>query len=117
MPELPSIPWLIIVTGAIIVFAILSLILRTKTRRSRLWEHIGSNDNQREIPRWVIAEFAKLPGSHGTDLIDYPEPGGVLHFRGRRFHYKIEMGKQSWQVYRRRRFIPYRSRRRRRRNA
>ena len=117
MSELSSIPWLIIVTGAIIGFAILSLILRTKTRRSRLWEHIGSNDDLRGIPRWVIAEFAKLPGSQGTDLIDYPEPGGVLHFRGRRFHYKIEMGKQSWQVYRRRRFIPYRSRRRRRRNA
>ena len=117
MSELSSIPWLIIVTGAIIGFAILFLILRTKTRSSRKWEYIGNNDDLRGIPRWVIAEFAKLPGSLGTDLIDYPEPGGVLHFRGRRFRYKIEMGKQSWQVYRRRRFIPYRSRSRRRRNG
>lgn len=117
MSELPSIPWLIIGTGAIVAFAILSLILRSKTFHSRKWEYIGNNNDQREIPRWVIAEFAKLPGSQGTDLIDYPEPGGTLHFRGRRFRYKIEMGKQSWYVYRRRRFIPYRRRRRRRRNG
>ena len=65
------------------------------------WELIGDNRNTAKIPQWVITAFAKVPGSHGTRLIDYPEPGEQLHFKGRTFRYRIDMGNQSWKVYRR----------------
>ena len=49
------------------------------------WEFIGDNRNINGIPSWVISAFAKMPGSHGTRLIDYPETGEQLFFRGRRY--------------------------------
>lgn len=61
MLELSSIPWLVIVTGAIVMFAILFLILRTKTRRSRKWEYIGSNDDLREIPPGLLPSSQSCP--------------------------------------------------------
>ena len=64
------------------------------------WQLIGDNRHTSRIPQWVISAFAKIPGSHGTRLIDYPEPDGEsIHLKGRTFRYRIDMGKQSWQVY------------------
>ena len=37
---------------------------------SERWDLIGTNRNTAGIPRWVIDAFAKMPGSHGTRLID-----------------------------------------------
>ena len=65
------------------------------------WEFIGDNRNTRDIPSWVIAAFAKLSGSQGTMLIDYPDNGRQLFSRGRTYRYRIDMGNQSWKVYRR----------------
>ena len=66
----------------------------------RKWEFIGSNRDTTRIPRWVISAFAEMPGSHGTRLIDYPEPGECLYFNGKTYRYRIDMAKQVWEVYR-----------------
>ena len=73
----------------------------TPRRDQRSWQHIGDNRNTSEVPQWVISAFARMPGSHGTRLIDYPEPGMTVQFKGRTYRYRIEIGNQSWQVYRR----------------
>lgn len=65
------------------------------------WERIGDNTNIKNVPRWVIDAFGSISGSHGTMLIDYPEPGGKVSFKGRTFRYRIHMANQSWTVYRR----------------
>ena len=65
------------------------------------WEWIGSNRNSKGIPRWVKDAFWKMPGSHGTQLIQYPEPGMSVYLKGKTFRYRIDMGSQEWQVYRR----------------
>ena len=65
------------------------------------WEHIGHNRNTSKVPAWVISAFAAMPGSQGTRLIDYPDAGRSVHFKGRTFRYRIDMGNQSWEVYRR----------------
>ena len=67
----------------------------------RSWQRIGDNRNVGKVPQWVISAFAGMPGSHGTRLIDYPEPGMSVQFKGRTYRYRIDMGNQSWQVYRR----------------
>ena len=71
-------------------------------RRGRSsWERIGDNQNTTKIPQWVLTTFGNEGGSHGTRLIDYPEPGMRLNYKGRTYRYRIEMGDQSWVVYRR----------------
>ncbi len=72
-----------------------------KDGKASEWERIGDNRNIAEVPQWVLTAFAKEPGSHGTRLIDYPELGYRLEYKGRTFRYRIDMGKQSWIVYRR----------------
>ena len=74
---------------------------RSPNRERRSWQRIGDNRNVSKVPQWVISAFAGMPGSHGTRLIDYPEPGMSVHFKGRTYRYRINMGNQSWQVYRR----------------
>ncbi len=74
---------------------------QSKGKTVPVWEFIGDNRNTAKIPQWVLDKFASIPGSHGTRLIDYPEPGGQLRFKGRTFRYRIDMGNQSWTVYRR----------------
>ena len=74
---------------------------RTRDRDHSSWQRIGDNRNVGEVPKWVISAFAGMPGSHGTRLIDYPEPGTSVRFKGRTYRYRIDMGNQSWQVYRR----------------
>ena len=69
----------------------------------REWELIGNNRNVARIPRWVMSAFSGMPGSHGTLLIEYPEPGQCLHFKGKTYRYRIDMGDQVWEVYRRKR--------------
>jgi len=69
------------------------------------WQWIGNNKSTSGIPRWVLSAFGREPGSHGTLLIDYPIPEvGPLYFRGKTFLYRIDMGNQSWDVYRRRHY-------------
>ena len=70
-------------------------------RDQRSWQRIGDNRNVSGVPQWIISAFAGMPGSHGTRLIDYPEPGKSVQFKGRTYRYRIDMGTQSWQVYRR----------------
>ena len=70
---------------------------------SREWELIGTNRNPQGIPPWVLSAFGSMPGSHGTMLIDYPEPGMSIYLNGKTFRYRIDMGDQSWRVHRRRR--------------
>ena len=65
------------------------------------WQRIGDNRNTNRVPDWVISAFASMPGSHGTRLIDYPEPGMIVRFKGKTYRYRIDMGEQSWEVYRR----------------
>ena len=71
--------------------------------KKRKWELIGHNRDTRNVPGWIISKFASISGSQGTMLIDYPDPGGNLHFRGRTYRYRIKMGNQVWRVYRRKR--------------
>ena len=59
------------------------------------WEFIGDNRNTEGIPSWVIDAFAKVSGSQCAMLIDYPDSGRQLFFRGRRYRYRIDMGNQS----------------------
>ena len=66
------------------------------------WEFIGSNKAPSGIPVWVLSAFGKEPGSHGTRLIDYPDPG-VLYYKGSTSRYKVVMGDKSWEVFRRKR--------------
>ena len=73
---------------------------RTPRRDQRSWHRIGDNKNVNKVPQWVISAFAAMPGSHGTRLIDYPEPGMSVQFKGRTYRYRIDMDNQSWQVYR-----------------
>lgn len=65
------------------------------------WDYVGSNRQSKNIPKWVLSAFARMPGSHGTRLIDYPEPGYSIHLRGKTFRYRIDMGERDWYVYRR----------------
>ena len=74
---------------------------RAPRRDRRSWQRIGDNRDTRNVPQWVISAFSEMPGSHGTRLIDYPEPGMSIRFKGRTYRYRIDMGNQSWQVYRR----------------
>ena len=67
----------------------------------RPWQRIGTNRDVSRVPQWVISAFASMPGSHGTRLIDYPEPGMSVQFKGKTYRYRIDMGKQSWEVHRR----------------
>ena len=63
------------------------------------WQLIGDNRDLSGVPGWVITALAREPGSHGTRLIDYPEPG-QLYYKGRTYRYRIDMGWGSWKVYR-----------------
>ena len=73
-----------------------------KKNRMSKWEFIGDNTDSKRIPEWVLKGFGSIPGSHGTRLIDYPDPTiGSLHFKGRTFRYRIDMEESSWTVYRR----------------
>ena len=74
-------------------------------RSPNKWELIGTNRNTDDIPRWVLSAFAKTPGSHGTRLIDYPFPqaGESIHLKGRTYRYRIDLGDQTWRVYRKHR--------------
>ncbi len=72
-------------------------------RNPNKWELIGTNRNTDGIPRWVVSAFADMPGSQGTRLIDYPEPGHRIYLKGRTFRYRIDLGNQSWRVYRKHR--------------
>ena len=74
---------------------------RPSHRNRGSWERIGDNRNVGKVPQWVISAFAAMPGSHGTRLIDYPEPGMSVQFKGSTYRYRIDMGNESWQVYRR----------------
>ena len=67
------------------------------------WELIGTNRNTDGIPRWVLSAFANMPGSHGTQFIDYPEPGQQIYLKGRTYRYRIDLGDKTWRVYRNRR--------------
>ena len=69
-------------------------------RNPNKWELIGTNRNTNGIPHWVVSAFAKMPGSHGTRLIDYPEPDDRIYLKGRTYRYRIDLGNQSWRVYR-----------------
>ena len=71
-------------------------------KKSNEWELIGSNQRPDDIPQWVMSTFAKIPGSLGTRLIDYPFPmaGESIHLQGRTFSYRIDLGDQSWRVFR-----------------
>ena len=62
---------------------------------------IGHNLDVSRVPKRVVSAFADMPGSHGTMLIDYLEPGMSVYFKGKTYRYRIDMGKQSWEVYRR----------------
>ena len=72
---------------------------------SNNWEQIGNNRDTGRIPRWVLSAFAKMDGGQGTRLIDYPffRAGESIHFTGRTFRYRIDLGDQKWTVYRRKR--------------
>ena len=74
-------------------------------RGSEPWERIGDNRNTRNIPGWVVAAFAKEPGSHGTRLIDHPSArdGESIYYKGRTYRYRVDLSKQKWQVYRKKR--------------
>ena len=74
-------------------------------RGSDKWEYIGNNRNTGKIPGWVLSAFAKMPGSHGTRLIDYPfvRAGESIHLKGRTYRYRIDLGDQKWSVYRKHR--------------
>lgn len=74
-------------------------------RGSDKWEYIGNNRNTGKIPSWVLSAFAKMPGSHGTRLIDYPfvMAGESIHLKGRTYRYRIDLGDQKWSVYRKHR--------------
>ena len=77
--------------------------LGRKAKRSHKWEYLGNNRNTGSIPGWVLSAFAKEPGSHGTRLIDYPFvlAGESIYYKGRNCRYRIDLGDQKWQVYRR----------------
>ncbi len=74
---------------------------RPRRRRRSSWERIGDSQNTTKIPQWVLTRFANEGGSHGTRLIDYPDAGRRLIYEGRTYRYVINMGDQSWVVYRR----------------
>ena len=69
-----------------------------KSKRSNKWEYLGDSRNTGGIPRWVLNAFAKMPGGQGTRLIDYPffMDGESIHFKGRTYLYRIDLGKQNW---------------------
>lgn len=77
--------------------------LGRKAKRSHKWEYLGNNRNTGSIPGGVLSTFAKMPGSHGTRPIDYPfvRDGESIHLKGRTYRYRIDLGDQKWQVYRR----------------
>ena len=56
---------------------------RTPGVNRRSWQRIGDNRNVGKVPQWVISAFAGMPVSHGTRLIDYPEPRMSVQFKGR----------------------------------
>ena len=56
--------------------------------------------HERHPPLGGVSAFAKMPGSHGTRLIDYPEPDDRIYLKGRTYRYRIDLGNQSWRVYR-----------------
>ena len=72
------------------------------------WELVGTNRNMDDIPLWVLSAFAKMPGSHGTSLIDYPVAmaGKSIYLKGRTYRYRIDLGNQTWHVYRTHRRSP-----------
>lgn len=74
---------------------------RPRQRNQSSWQRIGDNYDTAHIPSWVLTRFANEPGSHGTRLIDYPEPGMRLEYKGGTYRYQIRMGDQSWEVHRR----------------
>ena len=71
-------------------------------RTSDQWEFLGDNRNTGIIPGWVLSAFANMPGSHGTRLIDYPfvRAGESIQLKGRTYRYRIDLGNQKWNVYR-----------------
>ena len=73
----------------------------SRRRDQRFWQRIRDNRNASGVSQWVISTFAGMPGSHGTRLIDYPEQGISVRFKGRTYRCQIHMDNQSWQVYRR----------------
>lgn len=76
-----------------------------QTKQSSKWEYLGNNRNTGSIPNWVLSAFAKMPGSYGTRLIDYPFvlAGESIYYKGRNYRYRIDLGDQKWNVYRRKR--------------